>query len=150
VSAAALIDLIRDLVGFLAREPLAVEDVAARVGPVVRDPGGLIPLELQPVLPDVRAARLARFPDSSVPHVLSLEPAPAARPTVAALKAAFGDYRRSLTDFEQPRQVIFYPPGGARWKVAVLAQLLPGGNSLAEAQVASLALRRDPVTPEPA
>lgn len=140
-------DLIRELVLFLSRDALTVEDIADRVGPVARDPGVPMPLELRPVLAGVRSARLSRYPESGLPYVLTIEPAPVARPTAATLKAAFGDYRRSLTDLGRPIEVIFYPPAaGAHWKVAVIAELLPRGDSLDDASVTTLALRRDPIS----
>lgn len=141
-------DLIRELVLFLSRDTLTVEDVAARVGSVARDPGVPMPLELRPVMAGVRSARLSRYPDSGLPYVLTLEPAPDARPTAAALKAALGDYRRAHTGRSRPIEVMFYPPAaGAHWTVVVIAELLPEGDSLDEASVTTLALRRDPPSP---
>jgi hypothetical protein len=143
----ALTNLILDLVRFLSADDLAVADVAGRVGPVVEDPGGLIPIELRPILPGVRAARLARYPDSGLPYVIELELAPDARPAAAALKPILGDYDQARTDRGMPREILFYPPAqGTRWRVAVIAQVESNGD-LENAPITSIAFRRDPVTP---
>lgn len=142
----AVNDLIRELVLFLSRDKLTVEDVAARVGPVVRDPGVPMPLEFRPVIAGVHSAHLSRYPDSGLPYILTLKLAPDARLTTAELKAVFGDYRRSRTDFDRPIEIIFYPPAaGEHWRVAVIAQLVREGDSLDDAPVMTLALRRDPI-----
>jgi hypothetical protein len=104
-----MIDLIRQLHQFLLTDPLSIEDVIARVGPVANDPGGLMPIELEPVLPGVRAANLARNPANGLPYVLTIEPAADAQLTAADLRTAFGDYVRVLTDRGQPPEIIIYP-----------------------------------------
>ena len=48
--------LVRDLVRFLAQDPLGIEDVTARAGPVERDPGVLMPIELWPEVAGVRGS----------------------------------------------------------------------------------------------
>jgi hypothetical protein len=136
--------LIRDIVNFLSRDSLTVEDVTARIGRVTNDPGGLIPIEVQPVLPGVHAARVARYPDSGLPYMLDLDLAPGARPTVAALKGLLGDYRRARTDWDQPRQLLFYPPAeGTRWGIVVIARLEPAADDVADGRIASISFRRD-------
>ncbi len=144
----AVADQILDMIRFLAQDPLLVADVAARVGPVVEDPGGLMPIELRPILPGVRSARLARYPDSGLPYALELDLAPDARPTPAALKPMLGDYDQARTDRGLPREILFYPPAeGSRWRVAAIARLEATGGELENAPIASIAFRRDPVTP---
>jgi hypothetical protein len=140
-----MIDLIRDLIHFLSQDPLTVEDVIARVGPVVHDPGGLMPMELRPILPGLRSARLARYPNSGLPYVLDLALAPEAQPTAAALKVVFGDYHRARTDRGRQPEVLFYPPAlGSCWKVVVIVELALGVDALDDAPVTRVALRRDP------
>lgn len=139
-----MIDLIRELHQFLSNDPLSIEDVIARVGPVTNDPGGLMPIELQPVLPGVREANLARNPDNGLPYLLTIEPATDARLTTSDLQAAFGDYKRMRTDRGQPPDIIFNPPAsGSAWKVALLATLQTASEPLDEQQVASLSFRRE-------
>lgn len=141
-------DLLRELMLLLSQDTLTVEDVIARVGPVAHDPGVPMPLELRSTLDGVRSARLSRYPDSGLPYVLTLELAPDAQPTVATLKADFGDYHRAHTDRGKPIEVMFYPPAmGTRWQVAVIARLAPIEGSLDDAKVTTLALRRDPTAP---
>jgi hypothetical protein len=143
-------DLVQDLMRFLAQDPLGVDDVTARVGSVTRDPGVLMPIELWPAVAGVRSARLARYPDSGLPYVLTLTlaSAPDARPTLAALKAVLGDYRRARTDFGMPREFIFYPPAeGPHWQVVVIVQIESVNDEIEAAPITSIAFRRDPVTP---
>src|SRR5262245_32015593 len=84
----AMIDVIRELFRFLSQDPLSVEDVISRVGPVVNDPGAPMSIELQPALSGVRAANLDRYPDNGLPYALTIELAPGARVTAAALQQA--------------------------------------------------------------
>ena len=137
-----MIDLIRELHQFLSTDPLSIEDVIARVGPVTNDPGGLMPIELQPVLAGVREASLARDPDNGLPYLLTIEPDEAL--TTSDLQAAFGDYKRMRTDRGQPPDIIFNPPaGGSTWRVALLATLQSASEPLDEQQVSSLTFRRE-------
>ncbi len=148
-----MIDQIQGLIRFLSKDSLTFADVVARVGPVVTDPGIPQPAELKPSsLTGVRAARLGRYPDDGLPYLLTLQLADGARPTAAALKAVLGDYQRARTDRGHAPQVMFYPPpaDGSRWRVVVIAELGPGSasgagsESLDDAPVTSLSLRRDP------
>jgi hypothetical protein len=144
----AVTDLVQELIRFLSQDPLAVSDIAARVGPVEHDPGIPMTIELQPALPGVRSAHLTRYPDSGLPYVLTIEPEPDARPTPAMLKGALGDYRRMLTHFDLPPELIFYPPAeGTHWRVAVIVKLKSDGGDFETAPIISIALRRDPVSP---
>jgi hypothetical protein len=139
-----MIDLIRQLHQFLLSDPLSIEDVIARVGPVADDPGGLMPIELQPVLPGVREANLARNPSTGLPYVLTIEPAADAQLTAADLRTAFGDYVRVLTDRGQPPEIIIYPPASdSPWKVAIVATLQSTSDPLDDQQVSSLSFRRE-------
>jgi hypothetical protein len=142
-----MIDVIRELFRFLSQDPLSVEDVISKVGPVVDDPGLPMPIELQPVLSGVRAANLDRYSDNGLPYALTIELAPDARVTVAALQQAFGDYKWLSTDLGLPPEIIFYPPAvGSRWEVAVIARLDESAEvSLDHQPVTSLSLRRDQV-----
>jgi hypothetical protein len=104
-------------------------------------------IELRPRIPGVHSARLSRYPDSGSPYVLELEPAPEARPTLASLKAAFGDYRRAPTHRGMPPEVLFSPQGtGSQWRIVVIAQLASATDSLDTASVTRIALRRDPAS----
>ena len=138
-------EMIRDLVPFLSQDRLTVEDVTGRVGPVAQDPGGLMSIELDPVISGLETARLARYPDSGLPYLLELEFSPDSRPTVASLKPFLGDYRQARTDRGRPLEVMFYPPaGGSRWNVVVIGTVPEGTGRLDDAPVTNVALRRDP------
>ncbi len=142
-----MIDLIRELVRFLSQDALSVDDVVGRVGPIVNDPGGLMPIELRPILSNVRAANLGRDPDNGLPYVLTIELTPGAGLTAATLQQEFGVYQRLRTDRGQPPEIILYPAEiGSRWKIALIADLQSTAASLDDQPVTSLSLRRDPVS----
>ena len=144
----AMIDQLQQLVRFLSQDPLSFADVAARIGPVVSDPGIPQQAELKPSLPGVRAAHLGRYPDTGLPYLLVLDLAEGTRPTAATLRATFGDYKRARTDRGQPAQLLFYPPAeGKTWHVALIADLASVPPSLDDAQVTRVSLRRDPASP---
>jgi hypothetical protein len=145
-----IIELLGELIHFLSKDQLTVEEVSARIGAVVRDPGGLMPIELRPHRPGLDVARLARYPDSGWPYVLELELALYARPPAAALKPFLGDYQRALTDRSMPSELLFYPPTeGSHWRIVVVAQLEPAFQDLDTAAVTRIAFRRDPLKPMP-
>lgn len=145
-----IIDLIGDLIHFLSKDQLTVEEVSARIGSVVHDPGGLRPIELRPHLPGLEAVRLARYPDSGWPYVLDLDLALNARPTVAALKTLLGDYQRALTDRSMPSELLFYPPTqGSHWQIVVAARLEPAFEALDAAAITRISFRRDLLKPMP-
>ena len=140
-----MIDLIRELQQFLSRDPLSIEDVIARVGPVTNDPGGLMPIELQPALPGVREASLSRNPDNGLPYLLTIELAMDAHVTTTDLQKVFGEYKRMRTHRGQPPEIMFNPPAsGSDWKVAILATLQSASDPLDEQQVSTLSFRREP------
>jgi hypothetical protein len=142
----AMSDTLRALVDLLSQD-LPVERILARVGPVARDPGAPMPLELRPKLPGVRAAKLARYPESEVPYALDLELDKDWGLTAAALKRMFGGYNQALTGRGQPRELLFYPPAGnAPWRVVLIAQLAPEGDSLDASHISAITLRRDAAT----
>ena len=119
-----------------------------RVGPITNDPGGLMPIELRPVLAGVRAASLGRNPDNGLPYLLNNDLAPDALLTAATLKQVFGAYKRLRTDRGQPPEIIFNPPTlGSRWKVAVIAHLESAAVAVDDQSVTSLSLLREPVSP---
>jgi hypothetical protein len=135
----AMMVTLNALIDLLSRDGLSVEEVAARVGAIVHDPGPPLPTELAPSLPGVESARLTRDRDSGAPDGLSLGLAPAARPSVAELAAAFGPYRQARMDLERPRTLIFQPPPRVPHRsVALIAELAPGGETAAR-----ITLRRD-------
>lgn len=143
----AMSALVLDLIDLLSREPLGVDDIVARVGPVVQDSGNPMPIELQPNLPGIRAARLGRYPDSGLPYLLNFTLDTDARPTVETLKGLFGDYDRALTDRGHPRTLVFHPPAGTTpWRVVLIAQLASSTDNLDAASVSEIAFRRDPMT----
>jgi hypothetical protein len=140
-----MIELIREMIGFLSREPLTVEDVAARVGSVTEDAGGSIPIRIRPGIAGIELARLMRDPDSGLPDALEFEFAPDMRPPVKALREALGDYRQTLTHRGRPHEILFHPPAaGTHWKIVLIASLIEHGGEIDESSAARLVFRRDP------
>jgi hypothetical protein len=139
-----MIDLIKELVQLLSQDPLSVEDVIARVGPIEKDPGGLMPIELRPRLSGVRSAQLARYPDNGLPYLLTIEPEAGEKLTTASLCQTFGDYKRLHTDRGEPPEIVFSPPAsGPGWKVAIVATLQSASEPFDDQKVGSVSLRRD-------
>jgi len=137
-------ELIRDLIRFLSDARLTVEDIVARIGPVVRDAGGLAPIELRPQITGAQAARVARFPGSDAPYFLDLQFVPNARPLLGAITAHLGEFKLLLTDRNHPTEVIFYPPiVGKHWQIAVIAQLTAAEDPDENAPVTRMIFRRD-------
>jgi hypothetical protein len=139
-----MIELIQELIELLSREGITIVDVIRKVGVVSNDPGGLMPIEVNPNVHGVKTASLSRDPDTGQPYELTIEPTSEAKLTTAMLQQAFGDYRRLRTDRGQPPQIIFYPKAkDTGWKVAILASLQSTAGALEDQQVSSLSLRRD-------
>ena len=138
--------LLLQLIELLAQDDLTVADVAARVGPIARDPGPPLDLELAPVSQELVAATLTRHRKSGAPYLLNIEPATHARSTLREWSAVLGPYRRLRSDLGQPRSVIFDRRRRAtRCEVAVIAELDGSGADENQALVTRLHLRRDPI-----
>ena len=137
-------DLIRNLVEFLSRDSLTVEDVVARVGAIAHDAGGLMPIVLRPALAGVQEADLARDPDNGLPYVLTIRLADNAQLTASMLRQVFGDYARLRTDRHRPPAVIFYPPMlDSPWNVGVIATLQSANEPFEDQQISSVSFRRE-------
>lgn len=137
----AMPQLLSDLITLLSRE-VTLEDVAAYLGPVAREPGAPAAGKLTPRDPALRTAEIDRYPDDGKPYTVELElasPMP-----VAVLAQAFGAYRQGRTDRGQPREIWFPPAGAGPWKIVLIAKLPPGTSPIAESAASTLVLRRDP------
>jgi hypothetical protein len=141
-----MIDTLRALAALLSKDTVSIEDVIARVGPVISDPGGLVPIDLRPTIPAVKSAYLARHPETGLPYLLSLELTTDGAPTVAELSTAFGDYRRLRTDRGQPPEIAFAPGApndGSHFFAVLTATLESAAEPLGDRVVTGVALRRD-------
>jgi hypothetical protein len=146
---AVMIGVVRELFAFLSQKHITLQDVSNRVGSIAHDPGGLVPLELHSTLPGVRAATMARYPDSDLPYTLDLTPAADARPTAGKLKSFLGDYHRARTDMGRPWRLVFHPPSTEEsCRVVVIALLESGAPDVDKAPIIRVAFRRDGVGTE--
>ena len=119
-----MIALLSDLVRLFARDGLTVDDVVRTIGPITQDPGVPMPMELQPTTHGVRAAALARYPDTLLPYLLILDFDGGEQPTVGELSSAFGSFGVLPRDRGMPTSLRFepiLPP--TRWTVALVATL---------------------------
>ena len=143
----AMINLIRELTNLLSRDALDVVHVVARIGRVNSDPGIPMPIDLLPESPILSSARLSRYPATGLPYVLTIQPKPAFRPTVSALKAAFGPCDWALTERGMPAECVFDSAGmGHQWTVTMIATSPGGHREDKDNFVSFIALRRDPMT----
>ena len=126
-----MIELIQELIELLSREGITIVDVIGKVGVISNDPGGLMPIEVNPNVPGVKTASLYRDTDTGEPYELTIEPTSEAKLTTTMLQQAFGDYRRVRTDRGQAPEIIFYPKAkDTGWKVAILASLQSAAEAL--------------------
>ena len=137
-----MIDELLDLGRFLSRDPLTMDQVIARIGPVIDDGGRDRAWELRPSDPRWRSAKVALDPATGAPFVLELAPAWAL--TVAALRARVGNYQALRGHEDLPRQLLFQlPDAGLPYRAALIASL-DDSASLDDARVILVGLRRDP------
>jgi hypothetical protein len=147
VSEHRMVEIIQDLIHFLAKDQLTINEIIARVGPIDHDPGAPMPMRLRSPLPGVHLAELARYPDSGLPYVLTLELSSDSGLAVGNLKLLLGDYKRTLTHPGMPTELIFPAvASGAQWRIAVIVELEPNSTALDSAFITRVALRRDPIT----
>lgn len=137
-----MLPLLQDHIASLSQD-VSFQDVVARLGAVIDDPGAPLSAELAPR--DAAAFRrisVSRYPDSGKPYTVDL--VLAAPLAVASLVEAFGAYRQARTDRGRPRQLLFAPTGAGPWKIVVIAEIAAGASPLDEAETTRLVLRRDP------
>jgi hypothetical protein len=138
-----MLDELAELIGFLTRDGITVEDVVARVGPVIEDPGIPLEMQLSPQLPGVATAALARYPDSGLPYLLKLTPSPGTPLTLGVLRHRFGDYKVAYGRHGLPPAALFYLEPGPRWRIVLMAETSPGSAPNEDSLVAEITLRRD-------
>jgi hypothetical protein len=142
----AMIAFLADLARFFARDGLTVDDVVHAVGPIDRDPGVPLPITLQPSADGIHAASLARYPDSRLPYLLTLELAESARPTVGELTRAFGPFVPLPRDRGMPAWIRFAPAAPpSRWTVAINAAVAGSTTPSDGDEISIVVLQREPV-----
>ena len=138
-------------------EPLTVDDVARRFGPIRFDHGPHSSVELTSSVPWASDIRVARHPGMNV-YLVELKIV-GAQPTMAELAKPFGEPHRAH-GLHGEQQMMFYPKQrGAKWSVALIASAAPcrdmhsagdrDGSACVPVSTASpvlaLTFRRDPV-----
>ena len=142
-----MIAFLADLVRFFARDGLTVDDVVHAVGPIARDPGVPMPIVLQPSAGGIHAASLARYPDSLLPYLLTLELAEGARPTVGDLTRSFGAFVALPRDRGMPAWIRFAPAAPpSAWTVTINAPVAGGAAPAADDEVPTVVLQREPAS----
>ena len=137
-----MIDELLDLGRLLSQDPLTMEHVIARIGPVIDDGGRDRAWELRPNDPRWRSARVARDRDTGAPFLVELAPSGAL--PVAALRARLGDYQQLRSHEDLPRQLVFrLPDAGLPYRAALIASLADS-DTLDDASVVLVGVRRDP------
>lgn len=137
-----MIDELVDLGRLLSQDPLTMEQLVTRIGPVVDDGGSDRAWQLQPTDPRWRSARVARDRETGVPFLLELAPSEVI--TVSALGARFGAYQPLRSHEDLPRQVVFrLPDTGLPYRAALIASLADS-DDVDDATVVLLGVRRDP------
>ena len=137
-----MIDELLDLGRLLSQDPLTMEQVIARIGPVVDDGGRDRAWELRPADRRWRSARVARDRDTGAPFLVELAPSGAL--TLAALRVRLGDYQHLRGHEDLPRQVVFQlPDAGLAYRAALIASLADS-DGLDDATVVLVGVRRDP------
>ncbi|MCX6243085.1 MAG: hypothetical protein NTU98_00120 [Bacteroidetes bacterium] len=141
----SMIDTLGELVSFLSKDRISVSDVVTQIGINLDDPGVPLPITIKTKIPGIQTVKLARYPDSGLPYVLSIRFEKHAGPTLWNLKSCFGEYRQILTGPEQLPAFIFYPETNQKlWSVGVIAGVEPGSD-VEVSFVSTIDLRRDPV-----
>lgn len=147
VAAEGFVALVADLAGYLTGD-VNPDEIVSHLGAWA--PGesenarSLVPAEVQTVSPYVARAGVARFPDSEVPYAVTLVPIDEARPTVAAMRTAFGEPRVGAAGPDLPTELQFVPAGSSGvWRIVIVAWAQRRGPDLHDAVVAQLLLRRD-------
>ena len=137
-----MINELLDLARLLSQDPLTMEQVIARIGPVIDDGGRDRAWQLRPSDPRWRSARVARDRDTGAPFLVELAPAGAL--TLTALRVRLGDYQRLRGHEDLPRQVVFQlPDSGLPYRAALIASLADS-DTLDSAHVVLVGVRRDP------
>ena len=145
-AAAGFVAMVAELAGFLSAD-VTLDQIAAHLGGWApeqpSDTPTLVPAELRPSSPYVARASVARFPDSEVAYAVTLVPIDAARPSVAAMRTAFGEPRVGIAGPDMPTELQFAPAASkGDWHIVLVAWAQRRGPHLDEAVLTRLLLRR--------
>lgn len=144
-----MIELLDQFLDLLARDSIRTKEVADGVGGVLADPGIPSAIRIAPFSPKLRTATLARYRESALPFLLTLEPTPQCRPLLSTLTAAFGDCRRTLTGRGLPPTcIIEHARAGTDCTIAMIVTLSDIGAPSADPVATFVALRRDHLLPD--
>jgi hypothetical protein len=122
-----VIDTIKEVCSILAKPLATVQEVAVKLGKLVRDQGGSLPLIVQPRDPAFTKALVTRQFDSQQTAAVILTPANSADLTVQALQASFGNYiaLRSQIEDMAPRIQFYLGDPAKVGSTSVIATLTP-------------------------
>ncbi len=130
---------IKELVSFLASDPLTADQVIKHLGSVTQDHGSNV--TIKPRDPEFKEAGVVReigqtdLKTSNRPALVSLTPIEP--PTLVSLAAKFGPYKKIAAEEKNPAQVIFYlDQPGKPYTVALIGEVKAD-------RVVRITLRRD-------
>ncbi len=139
-----LITEIRELADLLSTAPLRVDTVVRRIGSIIKD-SGRDELYIAPSNRRFQAASVYRELKTGYVFMVDLTPAATQRPTVGALRAAFGPYEdMSSLHFDVPATLAFKAaPPGAPCTIALIAELAEvGADPPPTAAIGSITFQR--------
>jgi hypothetical protein len=123
-----MIESIQEICALLANSPLTVQDVAAKLGTLIEDQGGNLPLIVRPGDASFVQGMVTRQFGTQWTAGVILTVAETAELTVKALRATFGDYtplRRQWGE-EAPRIKFFLGEPAQIGSCSIIAKLMPG------------------------
>ena len=130
-----VLDSLRAVSRVVCAGELPATEMAKRLGTIEKDYGGGLQVVVRPADPRLRSAEVTRRAGSETAasvHLELVEPA-----TVAALRAAFGEYEEGpLLHYDSPIEIGFSEGG-----CMLIARVTPGPNGVAEGTIARLTIR---------
>ena len=143
--AMTIIDTVQTVCRLLTTQPsLTATEFANRLGTILTDQGGDLPIVVQPNDPAFQGAKIIRQVGTNRPANIRLVLADPSNLSVSMLQANLGNYSELPDqDLDQDPAVIFYVKLPAmQSSCAVIADIQPGKQGIADGIVTRLTIRR--------
>jgi len=140
-----VIAAIQSLCGLLSRDEVTAAEVAASLGVVAEDRGGIYPIVVEPRDPTLREARIVRQAGTDEPAYVEVVPRQPAATPVSAFVGAFGEYAKlPRLHGNTSLRIAFYPEQGrGTHTCAIICEVTPGQHGIDDGTVARVTVRRD-------